>query len=294
MIDVLRYRYFTAVLSAAILTSFVGCILYHVKTRGSAFSYSIDFTGGAEFLLKISSPLVPADVRSLLEGNDWQGVSVRTFSSHELLIRVKNFSQDAQALGIKIKQQLNDVYSSVDIQILQSETVSAGIGSILRLQSLYAIMLALLIMVLYIALRFWSFAFAAGALVALFHDTIVVLAFFLFLDREVSLSLVAAVLTMLGYSINDTIVIFSQIRDNLKIMRHQSIEEIVTVSINQTLRRSILTSFATALAVFALFLFGGEALRDISLALLVGIIFGTYSSIYIASPVMMLFHKKNV
>jgi preprotein translocase SecF subunit len=137
----------------------------------------------------------------------------------------------------------------------------------------------------------FKFAFAAGTVVALLHDAIAILACFLFLDKDISLNMIGAILTVLGYSINDTVVIFTRIRNNLKHSSGQSMHDVVNMSINQTLRRTLLTSFATTLVVASLFIFGGEVLRDLSLALLVGIIVGTYSSIYIASPVMMMLNK---
>ena len=157
---------------------------------------------------------------------------------------------------------------------------------------MYAITLALILMLLYIWLRFLSISFGVGAVVSLLHDAIVILGVFLLLDKEISVNVVSAILVVLGYSMNDTIVIFTKIRQNIKTMKNTSIDNIVNTSINQTLRRTILTSFSTALVVFSLFILGGEALRDLSLALLIGIIFGTYSSIYIASPLCYLYIKK--
>jgi len=140
------------------------------------------------------------------------------------------------------------------------------------------------------SIRF-QFAFAVGAVIALLHDAVAVLAVFLFFNREISIDVIGAILAMLGYSVNDTIVIFSRIRENMKNVRDVSIYDIINLSINQTLSRTILTSLATALTVASLLIFGGEALKDLALSLLIGIIVGTYSSIYIASAVMMLLHK---
>jgi len=178
------------------------------------------------------------------------------------------------------------------VEILQTESVGAGIGADLRGKSAYAMTLALILMLLYIAVRFWSIAFATGAIMALVHDALVMLAIFLFLDREISINFIAAVLTVLGYSINDTIVIFSQIREFMKKRRGIPLDIVVNDSLNYTLRRTMLTSISTGLPVLVMFFFGGEALQDFSLALLIGIIFGTYSSVYIASPVMMLLQPK--
>ena len=147
-------------------------------------------------------------------------------------------------------------------------------------------------MLVYIAMRF-KFAFAVGAVIALFHDALAVLACFLIINRPIDIDVVAAILAVLGYSINDTIVIFTQIRKNLIVMKGQALDVIVDTSINQTLRRTILTSASTSLVVGSMLVFGGDAIRSLSLAILLGIIFGTYSSIFIASSVMMVFYKEN-
>jgi preprotein translocase subunit SecF len=141
--------------------------------------------------------------------------------------------------------------------------------------------------------RFWSISYAVGSVVSLAHDVLIILTVVLWFDYEISLNIIGALLFILGYSINDTIVIFSRIRETLSKSRDSSISEIINQSINHTLRRTILTSLATCLVVVALLMFGGEALRPLSLALLIGMVFGTYSSIFIASPVMQLLYKKD-
>ena len=162
----------------------------------------------------------------------------------------------------------------------------------LRSKSFWAVVLSLLLMLIYIALRFWSFAYAMGAIVSLFHDAIVILAFFLLFDKEISMNVIGAILAVLGYSINDTIVIFARIRENVKRLPNMSMYDVINLSITETLSRTILTTFATTLVVIALFLFGGETLRDLSLALLIGIVFGIYSTIFIATPVLYMLYKE--
>ncbi len=177
------------------------------------------------------------------------------------------------------------------VEIKQTDSVGSGVGQTLRWKSIQAIIAGLILMLLYIAMRFLSFSYGMGALIALFHDAMVILTVFLVLNKEISINVIGAIMAILGYSINDTIVIFAKIRENLHLHKNMSAEKIVNLSINETLRRTILTSFATLLVVVSLFLFGGEVLRDLALALLIGIVFGTYSSIYIASPIMLLFYK---
>ena len=191
-----------------------------------------------------------------------------------------------------MRANLQQALPDNNVEIKQTDSVGAGIGATLRLKSLQAILAGLVLMLLFIAFRFWSFAYGMGALVSLFHDAVVILAVFLLLDKEISINIIGAIMTILGYSINDTIVIFSRIRQNVKKLHNKSMEEIVNISINETLRRTLLLTAATLLVVISLFLFGGEVLRDFSLALLVGMVFGTYSSIYIANPVMLLLIKE--
>lgn len=292
MIDFLRYRTITTVFSVLIFVAFIGTFIYKQTTRGEAFIYSVDFTGGTQVLLGFSQPVNSAQVMAVLESKGWQGATTREFSDKEMLVRVKAFENDAKGLSERMKVALEEAIPNLTVEIKKTDSVGAGVGASMRWKSLQAIIVALLLMLLYIWWRFWAFSYAIGNVVSLFHDAVVILAFFLIFDYEISLNVIGAILAVLGYSINDTIVIFSRIRENAEKMRNVSIEKIVNISTNETLRRTLLTSFATTLVVVALLLFGGEALRTLALALLVGIVFGTYSSIFIASPVMLLFYKE--
>lgn len=293
MIDFLKFRSITGIFSLVLIGLFFSAAFYKWKTKGEVFTYSVDFTGGAQVLLRSSSPVSDAQVKDLLIRNGWDSISVRSFSDQELLVRVKEYSNDVTGLDARMIAALKTGVPEVDFSVLQSESVGPGVGEMLRWNSIYAIVLALLALLCYIAVRFWSFAFAVGAVVALAHDAIVMLAVFLLLNREISINVIGAILAVLGYSINDTIVIFSQIREGLRKGAGQSLDYVVNTSINRTLTRTILTSVSTALPVLTMLIIGGEALFDFSLALLVGIVFGTYSSIFIASPVMMLLYNKS-
>ena len=290
--DFLKYRYFAVFFSVAMLAVFVGAYFYKTHTRGQAFTYSIDFEGGTQVLFKFSRPVSSVQVQEIVEKAGWAAPALREFSAQEVLVRVKEISTDSKGLSVKLLAVLQAALPDVQIEILQTEMVGSGVGKELRWNATRAVLISIIAMLLYIALTFGSFAFAIGAVIALFHDPIMILGAFLLLEREISLIFIAAILAVIGYSINDTIVIFSQIKKNIKKMQGVSLYDIVNLSINQTLRRTLLTSFATALTVLSMFLIGGEVLRDFSLALLIGIVVGTYSSIYVASPVMMLFYKQ--
>lgn len=290
--DFLKYRSWCFVFSLLIFSVFLGGIFYKRSTRGSAFIYSVDFTGGTQVLLGFSQSISSEEVIAQLEAQGLTGTTAREFSDSEVLVRVKDFEADAKGLGERIKSTLEEKLENQVVTIKQTDSVGAGVGSELRRNSFWAVVISLIGMLLYIGWRFQSLAFAVGSVVALLHDAIVILAFVLWFDYEISLNIIGAVLFILGYSINDTIVIFSRIRENLAHMKNVTVETVVNTSINDTLRRTILTSIATLLVVVSLLVFGGEALRTLALALFIGMIFGTYSSIYIASPVMLLLNNR--
>lgn len=286
MIDFLRYRYVCAAFSALLVVATVIAYFYQ-----GGFRYSVDFNGGTQLLLKFSEH-VPADkIKDVLRHYGYESIETREFTNNEVLVRIQQFERDTkEGIGERIKNALEKNISGLHADILQADSVGPSVGESLKKNSIKALIIAIICMLLYIALRF-KFAFSVGAIVALMHDTLVIIAAFLFLRWEISPDVIAAILLILGYSVNDTIVIFARIRENIKRLRGTPMKEIINISINETLRRTILTSFATTLVVVSLFVLGGEALRSLSLALLIGIIFGTYSSIYIASPVMLLLYK---
>lgn len=294
MINFVKYRLLTAITSFLLIGGFFGYAFYKKQTTGQVFHYSVDFTGGAQVLLRFSKPVSSLAVKDIVDAQ-WEGSAIREFGDNEILVRVK-LDEAVTELGTiseRMQAALQAAMSDTEVTVLQSESVGPGVGEALRGKSVKAVLLALIAMLAYIALRFWSVGFALGAVLALFHDAILMLAVFLLTNREISVNVIGAILAVMGYSINDTIVIFSQIRDNMRKMSHESLSSVVNISINQTMRRTLLTSISTGLTVGAMLVLGGEVLRDFSLALMVGIVVGTYSSVFIASPVMMLFHRGN-
>ena len=285
MFDFLKYRYICGCLSLAMIVT--AGVTYWMR---GGFRYSVDFTGGTEILVKMKKPAGMLELRSALEKGGWNSVLLREFADREVLIRVPEFYENLEETAAKIRGVLHD--SGYDVEdTLRTDSVGSEIGNMLRTKSIMSVLLALALMLAYIAWRFWSLGFALGAVIAIFHDAIAILMCFLLFNQEISINVIGAILATLGYSINDTIVIFSRMRDNMVKMRSKTAYEVANISLNQTLRRTLLTSLSTALVVGALCIFGGEVLRSLSFALLLGIVFGTYSSIYIASPVMLLFNK---
>lgn len=280
----LRYRILAAGLSVAFIA--IGVASYVVK---GGFRYSVDFTGGTEVRLKFEKPENSAEVKKAIH-DEWKGTVYTVLGRNEIIVRVQETVDKVKDLNEKILTTVNKASVGNPGEITQINSISNSVGQSLWQKFLKAIIISLLLLLLYITFSF-QFAFAVGAIVGIVHDAFIVLTFFILLDKEISIEVIGAILATLGYSINDTIIIFSRIRQNLKKEKTMSLYDLVNVSLNQTLRRTLLTSSATALVVLSQFVFGGPTIRDLSFALLLGIVFGTLSSIYIASPVMMLFSK---
>lgn len=284
MIDFVKYRNLNLALSTLFLfIAAVAWYRYGVK-------YSIDFEGGTQIVLSFSQPVKSEDVKQILATKGWPGAITRDFSSTEILVRVREFVGDAKGEADRLKEALSQALPGNEISIQSTDSVGPSAGADLRWNAIKAIGIGLLAMLLYIAV-FFEFSFALGAVFSLLHDALTIVGVFILFGLEISPNVIVAVLTILGYSINDTIVIFSRIRENMGKLSKSSLYEIVNVSTNQTLRRTVLTSFATSLTVLSFLILGGESLFDLSLALLIGIVVGTYSSIYVASPIMMMLHK---
>src|ERR1700722_12241767 len=173
MIDFLKYRIACAIYSVCLIAAFVGAYIYKTNTRGEAFTYSIDFTGGTQVLLKFDKPISSSNLKDVVEKAGWAGAQLREFSSTELLVRVKEVASDAKGLGERIRTAVQSAMPGVTVSMEETESVGAGVGASLRYKSLRAVIIGMILMLLYIALRFWSFGFAVGAVVALIHDALV-------------------------------------------------------------------------------------------------------------------------
>lgn len=274
----------SVVLSVAIVL--IGVAAYVIK---GGFRYSVDFTGGTEVRIRFEKPEDVASIKKVVH-DEWQGTVYDIVGINEILVRVQESINNVRDLEAKVVETVNKASIGNPGVSIQINSISNSVGQALWSKFLKAILVSLLLLLLYITLSF-QFAFAVGAIVGIAHDALIVLTFFILLDKEISTDFIGAMLAIIGYSINDTIIIYSRIRQNLKKEKGKSLYDVVNLSLNQTLRRTILTSSATALVVLSQFVFGGATIRDLSFALLLGIIFGTFSSIYIASPVMMLFSK---
>lgn len=245
--------------------------------------YGIDFSGGT--LVQLQFKTAP-DVEVIRDGLKTIGMGESTIqefgSKRDILIRVQRSEEKLEAVGSQVRNSLGEKFNKADITIERVEMVGPKVGRDLREKALLSIVYAIIGIVIYISWRF-EFQYAIAAIIALVHDVLVTMGAFSIFDKEFTLVIVAAFLTIIGYSLNDTIVVFDRIRENLRRKGKNSLSQIINASINQTLSRTLLTSGTTLLVVIALFFFGGEIIHDFSFALLVGILVGTYSSIFIAS-----------
>jgi len=211
--------------------------------------------------------------------------------SKEVIVRAKATPETLEDIGKKITGALSSEFPNDGFEIRRVEMVGPKVGKDLRQKALLSLFYAMLFMLVYIWWRF-EFAFGMGAMIALIHDVLITVGVISITNTEFDLTIVAALLTIVGYSINDTIVVYDRIRENLKGMKRESYSDIVNRSINETLSRTILTSFTVFMVALILFLFGGEVINGFSLAMVVGVVAGTYSSIYIASPIVLFWEER--
>tara|TARA_B100000963_G_C22619099_1_gene668927 strand:- start:133 stop:1038 length:906 start_codon:yes stop_codon:yes gene_type:complete len=251
-------------------------------------NYGIDFKGGTLIELRTDSSIKASSIRDILSSMSLGDVNVKNFGKDgDYLIKVEQKKFNNNNLIPEIKKALSDnLNAGVDFR--RVENVGPKVSSELLESSIIAISLALAAMLFYIWVRF-EWQFSVGSIIALFHDVIITLGIFSVLSLEINLSIIAAVLTIVGYSMNDTVVIYDRIRENLFKYTKISISDIANLSINETLARTIITSVTTLLALSSIYILGGEILRGFSFAMILGVIIGTYSSIFVASPILKFF-----
>ena len=249
-------------------------------------NYGIDFKGGTLIELRTETKISASSIRSSLNSMNLGDVNVKKFGQDgDYLIKVEQKETNSNELISKIKKKLTDSLNA-EVNFRRVENVGPKVSAELLRSGIIAISVALALMLIYIWIRF-EWQFSLGAILALFHDVIVTLGLFSLLGLEINLSIIAAVLTIVGYSMNDTVVIFDRVRENLRKYSDIKIFDLTNISINETLSRTLITSITTLLALLSIFFFGGEILKGFSLAMIFGVLFGTYSSIYIANTVLV-------
>ena len=248
-------------------------------------NYGIDFKGGTLIELRTETSVNATSIRDTLKTMDLGDVNVKKFGKDgDYLIKVEQKNTNNNNLIPKIKKNLYDNLGA-DVDFRRVENVGPKVSAELLESSIIAISLALMAMLFYIWVRF-EWQFSLGSIVALFHDVVITLGIFSLLSLEINLSIIAAVLTIVGYSMNDTVVIYDRIRENLLKYTKISISDVSNLSINETLARTIITSVTTLLALVSIYILGGEILRGFSFAMILGVLIGTYSSIFVASPIL--------
>lgn len=282
-IDFMRIRWPAIWLSTAINLIGIGSMIFH------GFNFGLDFTGGTVVEVGYQQPADLVQVRRALTEGGFKEAGVQHFgSTREVLIRLPPVAAGSGAdLGDRVVATLNVSAGADQVQLRRVEFVGAQVGKELVEQGGLAILYTLIGILIYIAIRF-EWRFAVGAVIATVHDVIVVLAVFTLFQVEFDLTALAAVLAIIGYSLNDTVVIFDRIRENFRKVRKGTILDVVNLSVNETLSRTIITHGTTLLTVLALYFLGGQVIHGFALAFLVGIVVGTYSSIYVASSATVL------
>ena len=281
-IPFMRFRRIAYMFSGSLILATTVWLVVHGGPR-----YGVDFTGGTLIQIRTSQVLPADQVRTALDGGGFRGIELQQMAGEhrdEYLLRMKG--EAAQNAFNGIQQAIQTRFPGVTVERRRTESVGPRVGNELRQKAIWAVLGSLLGILLYVGLRY-EFKFALGAVVALFHDVFITLGMLCFTGREISLTVVAALLTIAGYSINDTIVVFDRIRERSKALRKETHSRAMDIAVNETLSRTVITSLTVFMTAVALFVWGGEVLRDFSFAMLVGVGFGTYSSVYVASALAL-------
>jgi preprotein translocase subunit SecF len=288
-INFLGKRYIAFAFSG--ILSIIGIFAIIQIATGHA-NLGIDFAGGTAVQFKFEKPVVLHNVRLALESGGLKDFDLQDLpSENKILIRVKNTEQDLGKVSDAITNILSEKIPENKYVVDSTTVIGPKVGGRLRADAAKAVAAAVLGILIYVAFRF-QFKFGVGATIATFHDVLAVLAVFFLIGKEINLILVTALLTIAGYSLTDTVVVFDRIRENLKMKQRENLESVMNSSINEVLSRTIITSTTVLLSSLALFFFGGEVLHDFSLAMIMGVLIGTYSSIFVASPIVLVWGGK--
>ncbi len=289
--DFLRWRWHAIILSLVVMAA--GAAL--IATRGVPLG--IDFSGGTLVIVQFEQAVSEDQVRQAVGGAIEGEEVVQSYgdpAARQILVRVAQTGQEQGAQLQSAAQQIVGALQKAGLpkfEVISTEVVGPVIGAELQRRGLYATLASILAIAVYIGFRFRP-SFALGAIAATLHDVLVTLAFLVLFGYDLSLNVVAAILTITGYSVNDTIVIFDRVRENMRSMRRDSLEHVVNLSVNQTLSRTVITAGTTFLSVMSLYIFGGEVLRGFAFTMLVGIVSGTYSTVFIASAIAIILSKR--
>jgi preprotein translocase subunit SecF len=288
----IKWRWHALILSLAIIWTGVAMMWL----RGG-LPLGIDFSGGTAIVVKFAQATSEDVVRKALDPVSADKV-VQQYgdpAQHQVMIRLPMMKGQEEGANLEAGvNQVSDALKAANLEVVEmpiKELVGPTVGADLKQKGIYATLFALGGILIYVAFRF-RFTFALGAIVAAFHDILITLVFLSWFHYELSLNIIAAILTITGYSVNDTIVVFDRVRENQRLMRREPLDQIVNKSVNQTLGRTIITSGCTLLAVLALYLFGGEVLRGFAFTMLIGVVTGTYSTVFIAAAIAIILSRR--
>ncbi|HEU4343634.1 MAG TPA: protein translocase subunit SecF [Candidatus Binatia bacterium] len=285
-----RYRKVAVILSTLVNLA----VLIALFVKGP--NLGVDFAGGTMVHLKFQQKVTIPDIRRALDSVGLGSSVIQDFGdpgANEYLVRLDKTSVEIGALGEQIKESLTEQFGQANFEIRRIESVGPRVGEDLRFRGVMSVLFSTVMMGIYIWFRF-DLRFGVGAVIALVHDVLVTVGALMLAHYEFDLTIVAALLTIVGFSVNDTVVICDRVRENMRKIKRESLENIINTSINETLSRTILTTGTALLVLFALFFLGGSVIRPFAFALLVGFCSGVYSTIFIASPVILLWHKQRV
>ena len=288
--DFMKIRNITFGISG--LMVLIGLIAFVQILRGQA-NLGVDFSGGSMLQYKAEQPFMLEDVRSAFKKNDWKNIDLQQVTGeNRLIVKLKKSEETVGHLGAELTDVLTREMADNSFVLESQSEIGSSISAVLRNKAIQAIAISLLGVLIYLALRF-DLSFGVAAATATFHDVLVVLGICWLLNVEITLLIVTALLTLAGYSLNDSVVVFDRIRENMQKDKAENLYSIINNSINQVLGRTVVTSMTTALVLISLFVLGGSAIHNFSLALLIGILVGTYSSVFVASPILSLWPRKN-
>ncbi len=273
------------ILSLAVIVIGIASLIWH-----GGPNYGIDFAGGTLIQIKFQDEIDTDKIRNSFKSMGFEGSIIQDYGPKEVIVRTAESGADAKGLTSRVDEAMGSSFGKGTYEIRRIEVVGPKVGRDLTRKALLAIVFSWIGILIYVGVRF-EFRYALGGIIALIHDVLITITFLSLFNKEFDLNIVAALLTIIGFSINDTIVIFDRIRENARKNIRQSLDDIINMSVNQTLSRTILTSLTVLMVLIVLFFFGGGVIHDFTFTLLVGTIAGVYSTVFIASPIVLLFEK---
>jgi preprotein translocase subunit SecF len=272
-------------LSLAVIIIGIASLIWH-----GGPNYGIDFAGGTLIQIQFQKEIHTDKIRAAFKSIGFEGSIIQDYGPKEVIVRTAESGTDAKELTSHVEEGLTTAFGKGTYEIRRIEMVGPKVGRDLTRKAILAIIFSWIGILIYVGVRF-EFRYALGGIVALVHDVLITITFLSLFNKEFDLNIVAALLTIIGFSINDTIVIFDRIRENARKNTRQTLNEVINASVNQTLSRTILTSLTVFMVLLVLFFFGGGVIHDFTFALLVGTVAGVYSTVFIASPIVLLFEK---